>query len=80
LNSRPLDPQTSAACLRTSTNVQFSLKIRILHLGDFGGQTQMVVKMVVKAIAKLSEEACSASGGASPWPQQRRRRLPAWAG
>jgi hypothetical protein len=28
-----LDPQTSAACPRTSLDVQFSLKIRILHLG-----------------------------------------------
>ena len=49
LNSRPLDPQTSAACPRTSTDVQFSLKIRILHFDVFrwtnpngaqnGGQT-----------------------------------------
>jgi hypothetical protein len=54
LNSRPLDPSTSAACLRTSTNVQFSLKIRILHLGVFrwtdpnggqnGGQTHSQTK------------------------------------
>jgi hypothetical protein len=29
------DPQTSAACPRTSPDVQFSLKIRILHLGIF---------------------------------------------
>ncbi len=52
-----LDPQTSAVCPRMSQHVQFSLKIRILHLGVFrwtnpnGGQT------VVSPIAKLSEEA-----------------------
>jgi hypothetical protein len=49
LNSRPLDPQTSAACPWTSPHVQFSLKIRILHIdvfrwtnpngGQNGGQT-----------------------------------------
>src|SRR5215213_7915187 len=33
LNSRPLDPQTSAAYPRMSTDVQFPLKIRILKLG-----------------------------------------------
>ena len=54
LNSRPLDPQTSAACPRTSTDVHFSLKIRILHLGAFrwtnpnggqnGGQTHSQTK------------------------------------
>jgi hypothetical protein len=32
-----------------------SLKIRILHLCAFGGRTQIVVKMVVETIAKLSE-------------------------
>jgi hypothetical protein len=51
LNSRPLNPQTSAACPRTSPDVQFSLKIRILHLqvfrwtnpngGQNGGQTHI---------------------------------------
>ena len=30
-----LDPQTSAACPRASTDVKFSLKIRILHSGVF---------------------------------------------
>ena len=35
LNSRPLDPQTSAACPRMSPHGQFSLKIRILYLGVF---------------------------------------------
>jgi hypothetical protein len=47
------DPQRSAACPRTSPDVHFSLKIRILHLGVFRWTTQMVVK----PIAKLSEEA-----------------------
>ena len=51
-----LDPQTSAASPRTSTDVQFSLKIRILHLGVLRWTTQMVVKMVVRPIAKLSEK------------------------
>jgi hypothetical protein len=51
-----LDPQTSAACPPTSSDVQFSLEIRILHLGVFRWTTQMVVKMVVRPIAKLSEE------------------------
>jgi hypothetical protein len=54
LNSRPLDPQTSAACPRTSPDVQFSLRIRILHLSVFrwtdpnggqnGGQTHSQTK------------------------------------
>jgi hypothetical protein len=54
LNSRPLDPQTSAACPRTSPHVQFSLKIRVLHFGVFrwtnpnggqnGGQTHSQAK------------------------------------
>jgi hypothetical protein len=57
LNPRALDPQTSAAWPRTSFDVQFSLKIRILHLGAFRWTTQMVVKMVVRPIANLSEEA-----------------------
>jgi hypothetical protein len=35
---------------------------------DFGGQTVMVVKMVVRTIAKLSEWIWSGSGCASPWP------------
>jgi hypothetical protein len=52
-----LNPQASAACPRTSPDVQFSLEIRILHIAYFGGQTQMVVKMVVRPIANLSEEA-----------------------
>jgi hypothetical protein len=49
-----VDPQTSAACPRTSPDVQFSLKIRILHLGAFrwttpnggqnGGQTHSQTK------------------------------------
>jgi hypothetical protein len=47
------DPQTSAACPRTSKDVRFSLKIRILHWAHFGGHTQMVVKMVVRLIATL---------------------------
>src|SRR5215218_1572736 len=33
LNSRPLDPQTSAACPPTSSDVRFSLNIGISHLG-----------------------------------------------
>jgi hypothetical protein len=54
LNSRPLDPQTSAACPRMSGYVQFSLKIRIPHLHGFrltnpnggqnGGQTHSQTK------------------------------------
>jgi hypothetical protein len=56
LNSRPLDPQTSAACPRTSGDVRFSLRIRLLHFGGFRRTTQMVVKKVVKLIAELSEE------------------------
>jgi hypothetical protein len=49
-----LDPQTSAACPRTSPGVQFSLEIRILHRGIFrwtnpnggqnGGQTHSQAK------------------------------------
>ena len=49
LNRRPLDPQTSAACPRTSSDVQFPQKIWTLHLAGFrwtnpngcqnGGQT-----------------------------------------
>jgi hypothetical protein len=49
------DPQTSAACPRTSPDVQLSLKIRILHLGVFRWTYSMVVKMVVRPIAKLSK-------------------------
>jgi hypothetical protein len=56
LNSLPLDPQTSAACPWMSPHVQISLKIRILHIGAFRWTNQMVVKMVVKPIAKLSAE------------------------
>ena len=51
---QPLDPQTSAACPRTSSDVQSSLKIRILHIGKFrwtnpnggqnGGQTHSQTK------------------------------------
>ena len=51
---QPFDPQTSAACPRTSSDVQFSLKIRILYLGVFrwtdpnggqkGGQTHSQTK------------------------------------
>jgi hypothetical protein len=48
-----LDPQTSAACPRMSPHVQFYLKIRSIHLCVFGGQP----KMVVRPIAKLSDEA-----------------------
>jgi hypothetical protein len=51
------DPQTSAACPRTSTDVRFSLKIRILHLDVSRWTAQMVVKTVVRPIAKLSNEA-----------------------
>ena len=58
LNSRPLDPQRSAACPRRSPDVQFSLQIRICTPGCISvDKTQMVVKMVVRPIAKLSEEA-----------------------
>src|SRR5512133_3355854 len=49
-----LDPQTSAACPRTSPCVQFPLEIRILYLGGFrwtnpnggqnGGQTHSPTK------------------------------------
>jgi hypothetical protein len=39
----------------TSPDVQPSLKITTLRMGDFGGQTQTVVKMVVRPIAKLGE-------------------------
>ena len=52
-----LDPQTSAACPRRSPDVSFSLQIKIYTWVYFGGLTQMVVKMVVRPIAKLSEEA-----------------------
>jgi hypothetical protein len=54
LNSRPLDPQTSAACPRTSSDVQSCLEIRILHSGVLrwtnpnggqnGGQTHSQTK------------------------------------
>jgi hypothetical protein len=54
LNSRPLDPQISAACPRTSADVQFSLKMGILHFDRFrwtnpnggqnGGQTHSQTK------------------------------------
>jgi hypothetical protein len=54
LNSRPFDPQTSAVCPRPSTDVQFSLKIRVLDLdvfrwtnpngGQNGGQTHSQAK------------------------------------
>src|SRR5215212_11091643 len=69
LNSRPLDPQTSAACPGTSTDIQLSLKIRILYLGAFrwtyanGGQR----------IAKLSEEACLGISGTDAVGGLRRR-------
>ena len=52
-----LDPQTSAACPRPSTDVQFSLKIRILYFDVFRWTNPMVVKMVVRPIAQLSEQA-----------------------
>jgi hypothetical protein len=48
-DSRPRDPQSSAACPQTSSDARFSLKIGISHLGVFrwtnpnggqnGGQT-----------------------------------------
>jgi hypothetical protein len=52
-----LEPQTSAACTWTSPDVQFSLKIRTLHLGTFrwtnrnvpgqnGGQTHSQSKRI----------------------------------
>ena len=59
LNSRPLDPQTSAARPRTSSDVQFSLKIRILHLGGFrwtnpnGGQNRGQTHSQTKRIGPL---------------------------
>ena len=53
-NSWHFDPQTSAACPRTSPDVQFSLKLRDLHMGVFrwtspnggqnGGQTHSQTK------------------------------------
>jgi hypothetical protein len=56
LNSRPVDPQISAAWPRTSPDVQFSLEIRILDLGAFlwtkanggqnGGQTHSQAKRI----------------------------------
>ena len=52
-----VDPQTSAAGPVTSPDVQLSLNIGIYRWVYFGGQTQMVVKMVVRPIAKLSEYA-----------------------
>src|SRR5215203_6998999 len=74
LNSRPLDPSTSAACPGTSTDIQLSLKIRTLYSGAFrwtnanggqdGGQTT----------AKVSEVACLAMSGTTAVED-----LPAWA-
>jgi hypothetical protein len=53
-NSWLFDPQTSAACPQMSSDVQFSLKIRILHTlgflrtksrwGQNGGQTHSETK------------------------------------
>jgi hypothetical protein len=66
LNSRPLDPQTSAACPRTSTDVQFSLKIRILYLGVFrwtnpnGGQNGGQTHSQTKQRGLLSSRLCIA--------------------
>jgi hypothetical protein len=57
LNSRPLDPQTSAACPRRSPDAQFSNTNRGLYFGGSQRTSLMVVKMVVRPIAKLSEEA-----------------------
>jgi hypothetical protein len=60
-NARLADPLeiTSAkidiACLQHTLFVGVSLKIRILHLALFRWQTKMVVKIVVRPIAKLSE-------------------------
>jgi hypothetical protein len=45
----------SAARPQRSSDIQFSLKVRIRTQADFGGQAQIVVKMVVRSIAKLSE-------------------------
>jgi hypothetical protein len=57
------DPQTSAACPRTSSDVQLSLKTGIYTDVYSGGQTQMVVKIVVKVIAKLKQrERCTRLG------------------
>jgi hypothetical protein len=50
-NSWLLDPQASAACPKTSPDVQFSSKYGFCTWAYFGGQTQMVVS----PIAKLSE-------------------------
>jgi hypothetical protein len=71
LNSRPLDPQTSAACPRTSSCVQFSLKIRILHLGVFrwtnpnGGQNGGQTHNQAKRKGLIGSRACIA------WPVSR---------
>jgi len=54
-HGKPFDPQTSAAWPRTSSDVQFSLEIRVLELGAFRRIKAMVVKMTVRPIAKLSE-------------------------
>jgi hypothetical protein len=74
LNSRPLDPSTSAPCPGTSTDIQLSLKIGTLYSGAFrwtnanggqnGGQTT----------AKVSEVACLAMSGTTAVED-----LPAWA-
>jgi hypothetical protein len=61
LNSRPLDPQTSAARPRTSSYIQFSLKLSIFDLRGFrwtntnggqnGGQTHSQTKLTLAANA-----------------------------
>jgi hypothetical protein len=51
------DPQTSAACPRTSPDVQFSLKIRILRLGVFRWTNPNGGQNGGQPIAKLSEQA-----------------------
>ena len=61
---QPLDPQTSAAHPRTSPNVQFSLKIRILYLGVFrwtnpnGGQNGGQTHSQTKQRGLLSSRLC----------------------
>ena len=49
-----LCPQTSAACPRLSADVPFPLQIGFRTLGDFSGQTLMVVIKVVRRIAELT--------------------------
>ena len=67
-NSWLFDPQTSAACPRTSPDVQLSLRIRILHLGVFRWTNPNGGQMVVRPIAKLSKEAWSGPGCTSNSP------------